>query len=252
MFEWIKLIVRDFKKQSIKKKFDKFSKFKGQSRVEEFNQASETLKSIERFFYRGESLERFIASLDCITIDEGWHIDMHYYDLFKNGKSRYPFLYCYKDVKPNEYDWKKVENLYTKSLMHESIYKIKSNPYNIYNHINVKPTEMGAWQVYLLELYPFIKNRIDMNDTERETTLLLISNSELDFIKNKCQYKIDENIDIRPYVWLKGNKAYVSCCRWVYNDGLGRDIYTIVFDNSRVKDIIKDYESLYCSHIFRS
>ena len=150
MFGWIKEFLRDVRKASIKKKFIQFSIFKGQSRVEEFKQASLTLQSIERLLYRGESLSHLLDSLDCISVDEGWHIDIHY--LFPQRKARYPILYCYKDQVPNENEWKNVEKRYTYDAIDEGLFKMTANPMNIYQHIRVLPSEMGAWQVYLLEL----------------------------------------------------------------------------------------------------
>lgn len=111
MYVWLdKRISKRCKESFNKEKFIQFSIFKGQSRVEEFKQASLTLQSIERLLYRGESLSHLLDSLDCISVDEGWHIDIHY--LFPQRKARYPILYCYKDQVPNENEWKNVEKIY--------------------------------------------------------------------------------------------------------------------------------------------
>ncbi len=244
MFKWIKDVIREYKKGRIKRRFEQFSKFKGPTRVEEFKKASETLKSIELFYYRGDSLDLLIKSLDCIKVDEGWHIDINY--LFPHKKARYPILYCYKDKKPD--DWESIEKKYTHDNVDGWLFRMRINPYNIYKHISVTPTEMGAWQVYLLELYPFIKNGIDKDNNDWETTLLV--SSYQDIIPERHRENITwENIDTRPYVWMKGSKAYVSGCRWVRNSGLFRDIYTIIFDGNRVKDIFVDGEILHDIHV---
>lgn len=239
MIEWIKTIMRDFRKRSIMKKFSQFSKFKVDSRANELIELGQYLKSIQSFSYQSDCLDKVLAKLDCIHVDEGWHIGQQF--LFKNKKARYPILYCYKDKRLEDCSF--IEEIFSEKMYKTGEFGIKDNPVSIYKHIRVTPSVMGAWQVFLIESFPFIDNVVKKGTSEKEEGLVF-SYADVRLINKRFNLNIENKYDLRPYVWMKGNVAYVTCCRWHYKSGLGRVIIAVIFKGDGVADIIKDYEIL--------
>lgn len=236
MIAWFKEVLRDYKKKSIMKRFSQFSRFKGDTRVNEFREVGLYIKSIQSFSYKGDCLVKVLTKLDCIRIEDGWQIGQHL--LFKNDKAQYPILYCYNERSSN--DWSFIENYYKNCLYNAYDIRIENNPYSIYHHIRVTPSEMGAWQVYLLEAFPFIYHHTKIGSEKEEG--IIFSYADIRLINKKFHLSIRDKYDFRPYVWMKNNVAYVSSCGWTKTGGLVREIVTIYFDGDRVKDIINNYE----------
>ena len=115
---------------------------------------------------------------------------------------------------------------------------------NIYHHIKVTPSVMGAWQVYLLENYPFFNHNIKYGLCEKDEGLIF-SFADVRLINQSYHLNIEDKYDLSPYVWMKDNIAYVTCCNWLRKGGLQRDIMTIIFDGDRVIDILRDSETLF-------
>ena len=239
MIRWFKETLRDYKKESIKKHFSQFSKFKGESRIKEFRELGLYMKSIQYFSYKYDCLDKFLERFDCIKIDEGWHIGQDL--ILKGEKAKYPFLYAYKDEIPN--DWSFLEKKFKDIVFNGYDFMIKDHPDSIYLHLKVTPSVMGAWQVYLLEYYPLINNAVKNNKCNKEGGFVF-SYADLNLINKKYHLNIKDKYDLSPYVWMKDNIAYVTCCHWLDKSGLQRDIFTIIFDGNRVKDIIKDAETI--------
>jgi hypothetical protein len=239
MIDRIKTIIRDFRKRSIEKKFSQFSRFKGDSRANELRELGLYVKSIQSFSYQGDCLDQVLAELDCIRIDEGWHIGQQF--LFKNKKVKCPFLYCYKNKSPEDFSF--LEEIFTDRIYKTGEFEIKDNPVSIYNHIRVTPSVMGAWQVFLLESFPFIDYEAKNGHSKREAGLVF-SYADMRLINKRFHSNIEDKYDLRPYVWMKNNVAYVTCCEWNEKNGLGRICLTIIFKMDRVVDVIKNYEIL--------
>lgn len=248
MIKWFEETIRDYKKNAIMKRFSKFSKFKGSTRIDEFRELGLYLKSIRFFSYKYDCLDKLLERFDCIQIDEGWNIGQDC--LLKNQKAKYPILYCYKGEENKDQDFSLLEKQF-----YDNLYKygsqeirIKDNPTSIYHHLRVKPSAMGAWQVFLLELYPFIINSAKRSLGKPEESFVF-TDADVKLINKKYHINIDNKHDISPYVWMKENVAYVTCCSWFSKGGIQRYVYTIIFEGDRVKDIMKDGETVEYSTI---
>lgn len=241
MFKWLKITIqinlREYHKVTIEKKFNLFSIFKGDSRVVEFVRLGRHLKEAELIPYEFFNMKKMIKRLDRIKLDVGWHIGFDI--IYKSKKVKLPILYCYKEKFSEDFTY--LEKLYDNAIWdYGELPFIKSTPVSIYHHITVEPTEMGAWQVFLLQRLPFWYYEFKFNKRKHHD-YLIFSYEDLYPIMMKYHIIIPNNMDLRPYVWMKGNEAHVTCCRWMYRAGLIRELITIVFKEDRVIDILENY-----------
>lgn len=239
MIRWFVETLRDYKKEAIMKRFSEFSRFKGDSRVNEFRKMGRYLQSIITFSYKQDCLHKVLRKFNCIKIDDGWHIKQGL--ILKSSKAPYPLLYCHNDQYP--VDLSSLDKRFMDTVYNGYDFRIKDNPLSIYRHLKVKPTAMGAWQVYLLEQYPFLNHWVNRVKCNTESGLVF-SYADVRRINRNHNKSIENSYDLAPYVWMKDNVAYVTCCRWTDKAGLLRDIVTIEFKGDRVKDIMTSYETL--------
>lgn len=109
--------------------------------------------------------------------------------------------------------------------------------YEMFEHLAIEHSPMGAWQAYLLciakTLLPF--SGISYY-TKRK---LIFSNDQLRDIRPLFRKKIPElekfENDVAPSVTLDGDTALVSCCYWNDWEGLIREYVPFVFENDRVR-----------------
>lgn len=116
------------------------------------------------------------------------------------------------------------------------------NDENIFNHLQVEQSCMGAWQANLLHTlwrvlplfghaiydardYLFVKEDMHMIKTLNEADRLSI-------IRNIV------NIDFTPEVRESNGKFYISCCYWSNFFGLVREYSEIKIEKNRVIDIV--------------
>lgn len=109
--------------------------------------------------------------------------------------------------------------------------------FEMFNHLTIEPSAMGAWQAYLLciskTLLPFSG---DLYYTKRDLILdcdQLRKATRMWMLLSKKLLEVKE--DISPHVSIEGNQATVSCCYWNPWGGLIRENVPIIFENNKVK-----------------
>ena len=125
--------------------------------------------------------------------------------------------------------------------------------FDLFNHITIDPTPMGAWQAYLLSiaktLLPFsgglyyTKRKLIFAYEQLKNINLIdwgeLKNGEIDCIRHPGL--TDPTVNISPCVRFDGKQAIVSCCHWNDWGGLIREDATITFFNDRVY-LFDDFE----------
>ncbi len=112
--------------------------------------------------------------------------------------------------------------------------------FDVFNHLSVEPTAMGAWQAYLLSiaktLLPFSGG---LYYTKRE---LIFSKEQLSnpitiprhisFLRGISELK-EFRYDVAPSVLIEEEKFVISCCYWNNWGGLFREFANIRFFNGK-------------------
>ena len=125
--------------------------------------------------------------------------------------------------------------------------------FDLFNHITIDPTPMGAWQAYLLSiaktLLPFsgglyyTKRKLIFAYEQLKDINLIdwgeLKHGEIDCIRHPGL--TDPTVNISPCVRFDGKQAIVSCCHWNDWGGLIREDATITFFNDRVY-LFDDFE----------
>jgi hypothetical protein len=116
--------------------------------------------------------------------------------------------------------------------------------FDIFNHLTIDKTAMGAWQAYLLSIAKTVLPFSGMlYYTKRE---LIFSHDQIKDkyhwldLKRKPLLK-DFDKDVSPWVRIQGTQAIVSCCYWNEWQGLVRENAKIIFFNNRVY-LLEDFE----------
>ena len=115
-------------------------------------------------------------------------------------------------------------------------------------HLKVRPTEMGAWQLYLLERLPtvlplwwhglYLRRHFILRESDIEAIIPLKYH---DLSELKVQDKLMPCVQVSSDE-AEGYSAVVHCCYWNDWEGLVRERVAYKFENSRVvsKDSSKD------------
>ena len=123
--------------------------------------------------------------------------------------------------------------------------------FDLFNHLCIEPSAMGAWQAYLLCIS---KTLLPFSDflyyTKRK---LILSNEQLRLIRTFPQIKgipelMNLNKDVSPSVQINDKQAVVSCCYWNSWHGLIREEATISFLNGRVYFLSDFHDEILFKH----
>ena len=195
--------------------------------------------------FHPEDVAHILDILDCVHPDPGFHLGIYIEepptDNWLTNTCDQSWFHCYQGDE---------EPIIKRPYRHDGmVYHYQNMRYlrfifDLFNHLTIDQTAMGAWQVYLLSiaktLLPFSGG---LYYTKRE---LIFS---LDQLKNKKRlYDKDQNLifkdfdtDVSPWVNIEGAQAVVSCCYWNEWQGLVRENAKIIFFNNRVY-LLEDFE----------
>ena len=134
------------------------------------------------------------------------------------------------------------------SNSHVSVCTNGNNDLNIWNHIQVEDSPMGAWQVYLLDSLwhslPYFwhggyaaRSFIFSEDDFQKISFIQKEDSGL--AKDLAGY----GFNVAPEIIRHEGKYYVTCCYWSDWGGLIRELAVISIENGRVTDFYEDAKS---------
>lgn len=120
--------------------------------------------------------------------------------------------------------------------------KLIVKDYNIFNRLRFDHSVRGAWCAYLIfKVWHYLPLFWHAGYDERQ---YLYSHVDLTHVHG-FEKKLDLSgldIDVTPYVYWGGDRAYISCCFWNNWTGIVRELIRVEFDGNRVKEI-KDIQS---------
>lgn len=174
--------------------------------------------------------EEILNILNCIKLDYDCHLKIRFPHFIGHGDKSW--FYCYegdRDTYVEEYNKSvnKVDDFFICYMYDET--------YNIFNHLIIEPTFMGAWQAYLMSIAThFLPTAWHGGYSRRK---MVFSSDEAYAIINKITYRKPENVptlgDLRPHVSFEGNKATVKSCYWNQWSGLVQETVEIRFIDNR-------------------
>lgn len=121
---------------------------------------------------------------------------------------------------------------------------------DIFNHLIVEQSPMGAWQAYLLHtLWHVLPLFWHANYSARDYVFSKDDANSVSTFRKEDHSAIVELIskfDVAPEVRRKDNKYYVSSCYWSDFGGLVRENVELTFEGNKVTNIFEfDHKTLY-------
>ena len=115
-------------------------------------------------------------------------------------------------------------------------YYMNDDIYDVFNHLKIELSEMGAWQVYLLSRAThFLPVYWHGGYSRRSLVLSEDDIKEVPAFDFKMLRKIEVSTkqDVSPSITIEGNTATVKCCYWNNWIGLARETVKIDFFNGK-------------------
>ncbi len=168
----------------------------------------EFLKKIEYLVVRPnlKTKDSLFDVLDCISLKQGYHIGLKV--AREVGMGDESFFYTYYD-----------EDYFKDGFLLGSIHETSIE---LFGNLKAEPSEMGAWQVYLLWMSPtvlpffwhggYIHRQYFFDRDHYENPLL--------FCGKQMPEEFKPDIIPQPTVIMEGNKAIVTCPYWNNWEGL--------------------------------
>ncbi len=178
-------------------------------------------------------LSQVLSILNCLRISEGWKLGVRFAEFEDYGDKSW--FYCYQgETDTYAEDYRNYVETGNTSGMNYFFQCENFDPiFEIFQHINVEKSPMGAWQAYLLSeataLLPCIwhgayGSRKFIFSKEDITSWL--------FLKDVKRNDVDENF--APQISMDGDVAIISCYYLNTFRGLFYDKATLVFSGSKV------------------
>lgn len=191
----------------------------------------ETLKAIP------EDDKRFDWSsilwlLDSVTLEEDYHLGLRFAE--DNGFGDKSWFYCYqgnKDTYLEDYNEKIKEygdfSPFNACYIHDEIY-------DVFDHLKIEHSELGAWQAYLISIASTILPTF-WHGTYLCRQMVFSEKhwEELKLIRSHAHQPSQLSVDVSPSVKIEGDEAIVSCCFWNDWSGLVRETVYITFQDGK-------------------
>ena len=116
--------------------------------------------------------------------------------------------------------------------------------FDLFNHLSIEPTKMGAWQAYLLSIS---KTLLPFSGSLYYTKRKLIFSHEqlkgisLSFQPERILKLVNNDTDVSPSIQIMDKRTIVSCCHWNKWHGLIRESAIITFLNGKVY-LLEDFD----------
>lgn len=175
--------------------------------------------------------DKILNILDCIHLEENYHLKVRFPHFRGHGDKSW--FYCYKgdtDTYEEEY------NNRVREVDDFIICYCYDEIHNIFNHLEIEPTYLGAWQAYLMSTAThFLPTCWHGGYSKR--VLVFHSNDILERKSGLFWLERPDNIpdlgELPPSVTFNGNKAIVKACYWNSWSGLVRETVEIRFLGNR-------------------
>ena len=171
--------------------------------------------------------------LDSVTLDDDYHLGLRFAgDNHFGDKS---WFYCYQGTQDSyQEDYNKEEkekygkfHEFFACYSHEEIY-------DVFNHLKIEQTEMGAWQAYLISISSTLLPVFWHGAYFRRAFVFSAEHwKQLKLIQRYTHQPEQIHVDVSPSVKMEGNKSIVSCCYWNNWQGLVRETVPITFHDGR-------------------
>ena len=176
--------------------------------------------------------DNVLKILDCVHLEPNYHLKVRFPHCHGHGDKSW--FYCY------EGEYNTYEEEYNNRVKDTDSFFICYNYddiYNIFNHLIIEPTYMGAWQAYLMSISTyFLPTWWHGGYSRRE---MVFHGNDICSRKGRfLWFPKPENLptygELSPSVAFVGNKAIVKACFWSPWKGLVRETVEIRFIGKRV------------------
>lgn len=175
--------------------------------------------------------EVILNILDCLHLDDDCHLGIRFPHFHGHGDKSW--FYCYEgehDTYIEEY------NNSVKDMDDFFICYLYDEPYNIFNHLTIEPTEKGAWQAYLMSIATHFLPTYGHGGYSRRK--MVFSYEELRANKYELLLHVMPNAipdfgDLSPSVVINDNLGVVKSHYWNMWCGLVRETVKIRFLNKK-------------------
>lgn len=202
--------------------------------------AKEYCNLLHEFAEGNKEYDRLFDVLDCLKLDSNYTLALHLANnhIFIGDVS---WFYCYEgdnDIYRDRYDHPDIDK-------EEDFFQCFGNlsEFEIFKHLAVEKTGMGAWQAYLLSIalsqLPCYRHAAYRKKDLIFSNEDIIRNglSAINRLRKQKEGDITFPEDILiPKVWFEGNTAHVICCYFNMWEGIVRITSTLLFDSNRVVD----------------
>ena len=188
------------------------------------NKFLQVLSEISKDENKDKERPEVLETLNCIRLDFDCHLKVRFAQ--HGGHGDKSWFYCYAgehDSYVNAYEdrTKKSSSFFT-CYNYDEIY-------NVFNHLLIEPSPMGAWQAYLISrLGDSLPMWWHANYGKRD---YIYSKEDIGkithFIDRKFDASVLLNYDIAPKLYGENERYYVSCCYWTDFGGLKREFVEI-------------------------
>ena len=190
------------------------------------NKFLQVLSEISKDENRDKERPEVLETLNCIRLDFDCHLKVRFAQ--HGGHGDKSWFYCYV----GEHD--SYVNAYEKRTKKSSSFFTCYNYdeiYNVFNHLLIEPSPMGAWQAYLMLIAThFLPTAWHGGYSKRS---MIFTNDEYLKRINRVTYKKPKVIrnfeDLSPSVTFDGNNATVMCHYWSPWRGLVKESVPMTF-----------------------
>lgn len=188
---------------------------------------------------RPDEVAHILDILDCIHPEPGYHFGIYIEEPSPDEAVTHAcdqsWFHCYQGDEEPIMRRPFCAEKYSNIDHHQNMTYLRFT-FNLFNHLIVEPTAMGAWQAYLLSisktLLPFSGH---LYYTKRE---LIMTSDQLQQRRLWAGLKKISDIvttakDVSPFVQMDESQAWVSSCYWSDWGGLIREYAKFSFINGR-------------------
>lgn len=190
--------------------------------------------------------DELLNILYCVKLDQEYHLAIRGIDYDTDDIGDNSWLYCYlgnekgykRDVKFNGKRW-------PNDFINES--------YEVFYHISIEMSEMGAWQAYLLSVAPTMLPAVwhGLYNSRRylySQEDVVAMGPILHFFPFERKI-VEVKSDLSPKIWTRGNAVCVSCCYWNNWKGVVRETIAFQYKDNRIVSAKREEDEIVYRYI---
>lgn len=211
-------------------------------KVEELISLARSYQAILLEVARGQiDAEDLLGILNCVKLDSDYHLGMRGVDYGTDDIGDNSWLYCHQG---NEKSYKRDTKFNRKCWPDDFI----NESYEVFYHMSIEMSEMGAWQAYLLSISPTMLPAVwhGLYNSRRYLYTqedVVAMGPILHFFPLKRKM-IDIKSDLSPKIWIRGKTVYVSCCYWNNWKGVVRETIAFKYKDDRIVSAKREDETI--------